>query len=199
VEHNTIVEEKEAKLAFRRFDSDASGGIDRREFRRCLRALGRPASRREANALFKHIDVDQSGEIDEAEFVSWYLADGVAFLGGTTSESDAEGHGPRRANAPLPPAANDNNNNNNKGALVVKDADDVEAAGAAGVLDTRQFEQAVVKCWSVTLTLINDFQGRAQPFAEMRLVDVDVEAKGWSSPRLQVCYVAVVLCICFVS
>lgn len=83
------------------------------------------------------------------------------------------------------------------------------------MLDTRNFEQAVVKCWSITLTLINDFQGRAQPFAEVcfqlnshscffcsfhslisffspvffgfqiRVLNVDVEAKGWSSPYLQ--------------
>lgn len=181
-------EEAAAKLAFRQFDADGSGGISKREFRRCLRVLERPATRAEADALFKHIDADNSGEIDEQEFVEWYLADGVAFLGMTTSESDVENDGPRRPHVDaLPPPARlseriDDDDDD--------DADDNETTDERALRlakkDTRKFEQAVIKCWSVTLTLINDFQGRAQPFAELRLMEVDVEAKGWSSPRLQV-------------
>jgi hypothetical protein len=185
-------EERNAREAFARFDADGSGSIDQSEFRQVLRAIGRPATRDEAAAMFRSIDSDGSGSIDRNEFMAWWLSAGVAFLDGESEseadDDDDDGDGgddggggsvsskaqksrAMRASKELPANAGE------------------QAGGAAAAAldaDTRGFEQAVLKCHSVTLTLINDFQGRAQPFAEVRLLNVDVEAKGWSSSHKQI-------------
>jgi hypothetical protein len=126
--------------------------------------------------------------------MAWWLSAGVAFLD-SESDSDADADdddaAPAAASESKARAANMRSSKDGAPAAAGElrgsagGAGGAAAAAAAVVADTRAFEQAVVKCHSMTLTLINDFQGRAQPFAEVRVLNLDLEAKGWSSPFSQ--------------
>ena len=60
--------EAEIQQTFARFDTDASGEIDRQEFANAMHTLGLRLKSDEYDLLFKEYDVDQSGEIDLDEF-----------------------------------------------------------------------------------------------------------------------------------
>lgn len=63
----------EAKSAFASADTDGSGLIDQREFRRLLVSeLCEPLSKAQAKQVFAQIDADHSGSIDVNEFFAWY-------------------------------------------------------------------------------------------------------------------------------
>eukprot|EP00056_Hartaetosiga_gracilis_P021289 m.23504 g.23504 ORF g.23504 m.23504 type:complete len:220 (+) comp8990_c0_seq1:141-800(+) len=63
-----------ALQAFRMYDRDRSGTIDRREFYQALQFLGVPISWADVQAMFDVIDTDRSGTISADEFVNHYLA-----------------------------------------------------------------------------------------------------------------------------
>ena len=54
---------------FRKWDLDDNGSVDRREFRRGLRAVGIVAPIVEMNQLFDEMDADKSGTIDLDELL----------------------------------------------------------------------------------------------------------------------------------
>lgn len=79
--HMRGVHERRARAvaAFHHFDADASGSIDRHEFRAALcalgvvRALSADASAAKIDAEFARIDTDRSGSLCVDEFVRFYL------------------------------------------------------------------------------------------------------------------------------
>jgi regulator of protease activity HflC (stomatin/prohibitin superfamily) len=78
--HNATQERRaRAVAAFHHFDADASGSIDRHEFRAALcalgvvRALSADASAAKIDAEFARIDTDRSGSLCVDEFVRFYL------------------------------------------------------------------------------------------------------------------------------
>jgi hypothetical protein len=56
------------KDAFRKFDADGSGLIDRKEFARAMSSLGLRLVDEQYDILFKKCDVDNSGQVDIEEF-----------------------------------------------------------------------------------------------------------------------------------
>ena len=54
--------------AFKKFDADSSGSIDKTEIRKAMKALGRPITEAEAVAMMEEADADNNGEIDFMEF-----------------------------------------------------------------------------------------------------------------------------------
>jgi len=63
----------EASAAFRMFDRDHTGRLNRREFKNAMIQLGYNVDRRELGNLFRMIDRDNNGWIDEREFVEFFL------------------------------------------------------------------------------------------------------------------------------
>jgi len=61
---------EEIRDAFLFFDSDGSGGIDRKEMQQAMKVLGCILTRQEAAALIRKYDQDESGTVDLTEFVS---------------------------------------------------------------------------------------------------------------------------------
>ncbi len=64
----TIIQE-----AFRMFDTDNSGEIDKKEFRKLVKSLGLELNNRKINELMKKIDTNNSGQIDMEEFTRMML------------------------------------------------------------------------------------------------------------------------------
>jgi len=64
----TIIQE-----AFRMFDTDNSGEIDKKEFRKLVKSLGLELNNRKINELMKKIDTNNSGQIDMEEFTKMML------------------------------------------------------------------------------------------------------------------------------
>ena len=54
--------------AFKKFDADSSGRIDKAELKKAMKALGRPITEAEAVAMMEEADADNNGEIDFMEF-----------------------------------------------------------------------------------------------------------------------------------
>lgn len=54
--------------AFKKFDTDNSGTIDKAELKRAMKSLGRPVTEAEAVAMMEEADADNSGGIDFMEF-----------------------------------------------------------------------------------------------------------------------------------
>ena len=52
---------------FREWDTDGSGTVSKKEFRRAIGALGYEAPRAELDRAFAEFDTDRSGEIDVGE------------------------------------------------------------------------------------------------------------------------------------
>ena len=59
----------EVKTAFRQFDANGDGQLDRNEFKQLLASSGKKVSDQEAMALFSQGDLDGDGVIDIQEFV----------------------------------------------------------------------------------------------------------------------------------
>ena len=59
----------EVKQAFRKFDSDGDGHLDRNELKNLLIQTGKSVSDQEVDLLFKQGDVDGDGKIDIQEFI----------------------------------------------------------------------------------------------------------------------------------
>ena len=57
------------KKAFREFDANGDGQLDRNEFKQLLASSGKKVSEQEAMALFSQGDLDGDGVIDIQEFV----------------------------------------------------------------------------------------------------------------------------------
>ncbi|XP_059090919.1 calmodulin-A-like isoform X1 [Tigriopus californicus] len=60
--------EDEIREAFKVFDGDGNGYIDRRELAIMLKFLGEPMTEEEISAIIEEADVDKDGVIDYAEF-----------------------------------------------------------------------------------------------------------------------------------
>jgi hypothetical protein len=54
--------------AFKKFDADNSGSIDKAELKKAMKILGRPITEAEAVSMMEEADADNSGEIDFLEF-----------------------------------------------------------------------------------------------------------------------------------
>ena len=61
--------------AFRRFDTDKSGGLDRDQFSKALEAIGMKFDAEKAARLFSAVDADSSDSIQWTEFVSAFQID----------------------------------------------------------------------------------------------------------------------------
>ena len=59
--------------AFRMFDADESGFIDKKEFRKLIQSLGLEMNPKKIDELMKSVDKDGSGSIDYEEFASMML------------------------------------------------------------------------------------------------------------------------------
>lgn len=59
--------------AFRQFDGDGSGYIDRSEFAELVHQLGVSLTADEVETAFSAIDVNGNGRIELGEFRSWWL------------------------------------------------------------------------------------------------------------------------------
>lgn len=71
----SVTDDTELLLAaFKRFDADGNGKIDRGEFRALLLQLGGAATSADADARFDAMDVDGTGCIDFQEFARWWRA-----------------------------------------------------------------------------------------------------------------------------
>ena len=64
----TIIQE-----AFRMFDTDNSGEIDKKEFRKLVKSLGLELNNRKINELMRKYDENNSGQIDMNEFTNMML------------------------------------------------------------------------------------------------------------------------------
>lgn len=58
--------------AFKEFDQDGNGRIDRDEFDALLKKLGADLSRNEADAAFKDIDQNGNSAVEFEEFARWW-------------------------------------------------------------------------------------------------------------------------------
>jgi len=63
----------QASAAFRMFDTNWSGSLDKREWKRCLRHLGFYLPKSQSKHWFRMVDRDCSGRISEREFCEWWL------------------------------------------------------------------------------------------------------------------------------
>mmetsp|Transcript_50684 Transcript_50684/g.58112 ORF Transcript_50684/g.58112 Transcript_50684/m.58112 type:complete len:175 (-) Transcript_50684:272-796(-) len=68
--HLTEEEKQEIKEAFDIFDADSSGGIDYKELKVAMRALGFEPTKEEIKRLIEEVDEDGSGTIDFPEFLT---------------------------------------------------------------------------------------------------------------------------------
>eukprot|EP00026_Physarum_polycephalum_P015943 Phypoly_transcript_16749.p1 GENE.Phypoly_transcript_16749~~Phypoly_transcript_16749.p1 ORF type:complete len:183 (+),score=27.40 Phypoly_transcript_16749:193-741(+) len=64
----------QASAAFRMFDTNWSGTLDKKEWKRCLRYLGYHIPKSYGKHLFYMVDRDRSGRVNEREFCEWWLA-----------------------------------------------------------------------------------------------------------------------------
>eukprot|EP01133_Synstelium_polycarpum_P016728 gene16728-19882_t len=62
----------QASAAFRMFDTNCSGTLSKKEFKRCIKHLGYYFSKGSTKNLFYSIDRNYSGSIDEREFCEWW-------------------------------------------------------------------------------------------------------------------------------
>lgn len=60
--------EKELRDAFRVFDTDNSGSIDKKELKRLMKKLGQALSEAELDAMMDEVDTNGDGEISFEEF-----------------------------------------------------------------------------------------------------------------------------------
>jgi len=63
----------QASAAFRMFDTNSSGYLSKREWKRALRHLGYFFQKGSAKALFYAVDTDHSGRVSEREFCEWWV------------------------------------------------------------------------------------------------------------------------------
>jgi len=63
----------ESSVAFRKYDTNHSGKINRREFRRALRYMGYKRGRRQVKGLFAVADINHNGKLDEREFCEFWV------------------------------------------------------------------------------------------------------------------------------
>jgi len=63
----------QASAAFRMFDTNRSGSLSKKEWKRALRYLGYPVSKGTAKHMFYAIDTNYSGRISEREFCEWWI------------------------------------------------------------------------------------------------------------------------------
>jgi len=64
----------QASAAFRAFDTNWSGGLSKKEWKRALRYLNYYIPKGYGKHLFYTVDRDRSGRISEREFCEWWLA-----------------------------------------------------------------------------------------------------------------------------
>jgi len=68
---------------FRTFDTDCSGQLSKKEFKRAMMALGISFSKGDCKRLFYMVDTDRSGRVNEREFVEfWVYMKTSGFSGG---------------------------------------------------------------------------------------------------------------------
>jgi len=63
----------QASAAFRMFDTNWSGSLSKKEWKRALRHLGYYMPSGYAKALFYSVDTNRSGHISEREFCEWWI------------------------------------------------------------------------------------------------------------------------------
>ncbi|GAM24289.1 hypothetical protein SAMD00019534_074640 [Acytostelium subglobosum LB1] len=63
----------QASAAFRMFDTNWSGRLSKKEFKRALLHLGYYLGKGQSRFLFCQIDTNYSGSVDEREFCEWYV------------------------------------------------------------------------------------------------------------------------------
>merc|ERR1719336_898739 len=61
---------RDVQMAFKQFDSDGNGSIDKRELTQALQSSGGNFTQQDIDALFAAGDVDGNGEIDYEEFIA---------------------------------------------------------------------------------------------------------------------------------
>ena len=64
---------QQASQLFRQIDTNYSGHVNKREFKRALQVLGISFGRREARQLFHIADTNHSGRLSEREFVEFWV------------------------------------------------------------------------------------------------------------------------------
>lgn len=62
-------QQKQIRQAFKVFDRDGNGYIDKKELRRALKSLGEPLSESELSMMMSDADINGDGKIDYEEFV----------------------------------------------------------------------------------------------------------------------------------
>jgi len=65
-----------ASAIFRQFDTNYSGTLSFREWKRAMRHLGYHMNRWDKRALFNRIDTDGSGSLSEREFCTYWALHG---------------------------------------------------------------------------------------------------------------------------
>jgi Ca2+-binding EF-hand superfamily protein len=63
----------QASQIFRYFDTDHSGNLSKKEWKRAMWQLGYYMSKHDAKVLFRLIDTDGSGKISEREFCEFWF------------------------------------------------------------------------------------------------------------------------------
>jgi hypothetical protein len=63
----------QASAAFRMFDTNWSGSLSKKEWKRALRYLGYHVPKGYARAMFYSVDRNMSGHISEREFCEWWI------------------------------------------------------------------------------------------------------------------------------
>lgn len=63
----------QASAAFRMYDTNRSGSLSRKEFKKALKFLGFHLHKGGAKALFYTIDYNHSGKVNEREFCEWWI------------------------------------------------------------------------------------------------------------------------------
>jgi len=64
----------QASAAFRMFDTNCSGSLSKKEWKRALHYLGFPVPKHHSKQIFHSIDVNRSGGISEREFCEWWIS-----------------------------------------------------------------------------------------------------------------------------
>ncbi|KAL6630459.1 EF-hand [Neocallimastix californiae] len=68
-----VIEKMEkASKAFREYDKDNTGTLDKEEWKNCIKSLNINIPSGDLNTLYSRIDRDNSGKITEREFCEWY-------------------------------------------------------------------------------------------------------------------------------
>eukprot|EP00094_Tigriopus_californicus_P002958 TCALIF_02850-PA protein Name:"Similar to Calmodulin (Pneumocystis carinii)" AED:0.11 eAED:0.11 QI:350/0.5/0.4/0.8/1/1/5/0/217 len=84
--------EDEIREAFKVFDGDGNGYIDRRELAIMLKFLGEPMTEEEISAIIEEADVDKDGVIDYAEFFTMMATEITQRILCTLSYPDGNGY-----------------------------------------------------------------------------------------------------------